>query len=82
MTKYDLLQHLADREETTAGEIAKAFRLTYSAAAMALLRLSRQGLVRRYLEPDAGLYYCELSERGRARLSFLRARSTSEETRA
>jgi len=82
MTKYDLLQHLADREETTAGEIANAFRLTYSAAAMALLRLSRQGLVRRYLDPDAGLYYCELSERGHARLSFLRARNRAEGTRS
>jgi DNA-binding MarR family transcriptional regulator len=45
MTKHDLLEHLAEGVSADATEIADRFGLTYAAAAMALLRLARQGLV-------------------------------------
>jgi DNA-binding MarR family transcriptional regulator len=72
MTKHALLEHLADVESARAPEIANRFGLTYAAAAMALLRLARQGLVHRYVDADDGLYFYELSERGHARLAFFR----------
>lgn len=53
-------------------DIANSFGITYAAAAMALLRLARQGLVHRYLDADDRLYFYELSERGHARLAFFR----------
>jgi len=55
-----------------ATEIADRFGLTHAAAAMALLRLARQGLVHRYVDPDDGCYFYELSERGHARVAFFR----------
>lgn len=72
MTKHDLLEHLAEGGRADATEIAGSFGLTYAAAAMALLRLARQGLVHRYVDADDGLYFYELSERGHARLAFFR----------
>ena len=81
MTKHDLLQHLADAGQADAMNIANTFGITYPAAAMALLRLARQGLVRRYVDADDGLYYSELSERGHARLRFFQTHSESERGR-
>lgn len=72
MTKHDLLEHLAENERADAVDVADSFGLTYAAAAMALLRLARQGLVHRYVDPNDGLYFYELSERGHARLAFFR----------
>lgn len=72
MTKHALLEHLADVESARATDIADSFGLTYAAAAMALLRPARQGLVHRYVDADDGLYFYELSERGHARLAFFR----------
>jgi DNA-binding MarR family transcriptional regulator len=72
MTKHDLLEHLAEADRADAMEVANTFGLSYAAAAMALLRLARQGLVHRYVGADDGLYFYELSERGHARLAFFR----------
>jgi DNA-binding MarR family transcriptional regulator len=72
MSKHDLLEYLADVGQADAPHVATAFGLTASAAAMALLRLSRQGLVHRYVDADDGVYFYELSERGHARLAFFR----------
>ena len=72
MTKHDLLEHLAESGRADATDIADSFSITYPAAAMALLRLARQGLVHRYVDPDDGLYFYELSERGHDRLAFFR----------
>ena len=44
MTKHELLQHLADAGQAYAMDIANTFGITYPAAAMALLRLARQGV--------------------------------------
>lgn len=72
MTKHEVLDYLADVGRADAMDIADAFSLTYPAAAMALLRLARQGLVYRYVDADDGRYFYELSERGHARLAFFR----------
>ncbi len=72
MTKHDLLEHLAEEGKADGMEIADRFGLTYAAAAMALLRLARQGLVHRYVDADDGRYFYELSGRGHARLAFFR----------
>ncbi len=72
MTKHDLLEHLAAAGRTDAMNVADRFGVTYPASAMALLRLARQGLVHRYIAAEDGLYLYELSERGHARLEFLR----------
>jgi DNA-binding MarR family transcriptional regulator len=72
MTKHDLLEHLADVGSADATDVAGAFDTAYAAAAMALLRLARQGLARRYVDVDRGLYFYELTERGHARLTFFR----------
>jgi DNA-binding MarR family transcriptional regulator len=72
MTKHDLLEYLADAGRADAMDVATTCGVTYAAAAMAILRLARQGLVRRYVDADDGLYFYELSERGHARLEFFR----------
>ena len=70
MTKHALLKHLAEVGSADAIDVAGTCGITYAAAAMALLRVSRQGLVHRYLDADDGHYFYELSERGHARLEF------------
>jgi DNA-binding MarR family transcriptional regulator len=80
VTKHDLLDYLADVGGADALDVAGAFDVDYPAAAMALLRLARQGLVRRYVDSDQGLYVYELTERGHARLAFFRNASHQEET--
>ena len=72
MTKHDLLEHLADGGQADATSVATTFGIGYAAAAMALLRLTRQNLAHRYLDPDDRLYFYELTERGHARLAFFR----------
>ncbi len=70
MTKPELLSFLARRGETDAHEVAWAFDLPYAAAAMALLRLTRQGLVLRDIEPEDTVYVYALSDRGAERLAY------------
>jgi DNA-binding MarR family transcriptional regulator len=73
MTKQDLLEHLVEAGSADAMEVASAFGISYPAAAMALLRLVRQGLVDRYVDPDDGLYFYQVSGRGHDRLAFFRS---------
>ncbi len=73
MTKYELLEYLADTGQANAQEVARAFGLPYAAAAMALLRLTRQGLVLRHVDPTAKIYWYSLSDRGMARLAYFEA---------
>ena len=72
MTKRELLEFLAESAEAGATEVAAAFGVPYSVAAMGLLRLVRQGLASRYIDPDRGAYWYGLSDRGQARLAYLR----------
>ena len=72
MTKRELLEHLAEVEEADAQEVAAAFGVHYPAAAMALLRLVRQGLAARSIDPHREMYWYALTDRGQARLEYLR----------
>jgi len=70
MTKHDLLAYLAEVGEAEATEIADALGVPYAASAMALLRLVRQGLVGRAIDPRRGTYSYRLTDQGHARLEF------------
>ena len=70
MTKEELLDYLASAQTATAEQAALDLGILYPAAAMAFLRLSRQGLMKRYIDPETGIYWYCLSARGCARLEF------------
>lgn len=71
MDKIDLLEFLADYDSVGLAEVAAAFDVSSPAAGMALLRLLRQGLVARYLDPQRPLYWYALTHKGQARLNHL-----------
>jgi predicted ArsR family transcriptional regulator len=73
MTKYELLQYLRTTAGVRATQVASAFGVDYPAAAMALLRLTRQGLASRALDPVAGILWYRLTDRGAERLAYLRS---------
>ncbi len=73
MTKPELLRFLAECEGASSYEVAETFGLPYPAAAMALLRASRQGLVARRLDPVSGLLWYRLTAQGAARLAYFEA---------
>ena len=70
MDKCELLEFLELHDHAEADDIARAFELTYSAAAMALMRLVRQDLAARYNDPKTQLYVYELTPKGEARLDY------------
>ena len=69
--KADVLAAVADRGEAEAVEVADILGLTYEAAAMALLRAYRSGLLARIgsLGREAFRYF--LTDKGRQRLEYL-----------
>jgi len=71
MTKLAFLKELDRFERPDARELAVGLGISYSAAAMALLRLVRQGLASRYRDPESGLYWYELTAKGEARLDYV-----------
>ena len=71
LTKHNLLSYLAGVNDADANGVASAFAVDYPAAAMALLRLVRQGLVSRRRNAERGAYRYRLSERGQSRLKYL-----------
>jgi DNA-binding MarR family transcriptional regulator len=79
MTKGELLDYLAQVATADAKDVADVFEIQYAAAAMALLRLTRQGLVRRYADEGHALYFYELTDRGHDRLEFFRQRDWHKE---
>ncbi len=86
MTKHDLLAYLAEIGEADATEIANALGVPYATGAMALVRLVRQHLASRAVDPHRRLYVYELTDHGRARLAFFeddgptRSRQTNPKT--
>jgi len=70
MTKHNLLAYLAEIGEADAAEIANALGVPYATSAMALVRLVRQHLASRTVDPHRRLYVYELTHRGHARLAF------------
>ena len=71
MIKEDLLGYLAYSGGADAVEVADSMESTYFAASMALLRLCRQSLASRHIDPDTGIYWYALTERGEERLAYL-----------
>lgn len=71
LTKYDVLAYLDEVGEAPAYDVADAFDVPYPTAAMALLRLVRQGLAARDVDPAKGIYRYALSDRGQDRLAYL-----------
>lgn len=71
MSKIDLLQLLHRVDGATVDAVSAELGVERAAASMALLRLSRQGLVRRAIEPDDGCLHYGLSDRGLDRLNYL-----------
>lgn len=76
MDKRQLLHYLAEVGHADAHEVAMTCALHYAASAMALLRLTRQGLVIRHLDSDHGVYWYTLSERGWQRLQYFQTQYT------
>ncbi|MBI2544758.1 MAG: hypothetical protein HYY64_08445 [Candidatus Rokubacteria bacterium] len=75
MTKRELLEYLAKVGQADSDEVSRAFGVRYQAAAMGLLRLARQNLASRVVDlrrGKRGKHVYRLSERGRARLVYLR----------
>ena len=70
MTKQGLLAHLSDVGMADAAEMANALGVSYATSAMALLRLVRQHLASRVVDPHRGLYTYQLTDHGYARLAF------------
>jgi len=71
LTKRDLLNYLSRASEVDAQDVVREFGVRYSLAAMALLRLVRQGLATRHRYLEQGGYRYRLSERGQSRLAYL-----------
>lgn len=74
MKKQKVLEYLSDVQDADAFELASALSVSYPTAAMALLRLLRQGLVCRYLSEEDGTYWYRLSDKGHARLAYFNRR--------
>ena len=70
MDKQELLQYLDLNECTDAKDIADVMHTSYSATAMALMRLVRQDLATRCVDPDTQLYVYEITPKGEARLYY------------
>ena len=70
MNKAILLSALDSLEQADAVDIAEILQRDYPSTAMGLLRLVRQDLASRYLNPDTQLYVYEITLKGEARLDF------------
>lgn len=79
LTKGDLLTYLVHAGEVDAQDVALEFGVGYSVAAMALLRLVRQGLASRHRSTERGAYRYRPSERGQSRLAYLQTRRENTE---
>lgn len=71
MTKVDVLELVGVHAGLSAEDLAGTLGVGRAAAAMALLRLLRQGLAWRWLEAGDALLRYALTERGAERLSYL-----------
>jgi len=68
--KADVLATVADRGEADAVEVADALELTYEAAAMALLRAYRGGLLARIGAVGLQAFRYSLTDKGTQRLEY------------
>ena len=70
MNKIELLEYLDSHEPTDADAIADLMQMSYSATAMALMRLVRQDLAARHRDPETQRYLFEITPKGEARLDY------------
>ncbi len=70
MDKMQLLEYVDTNDPVDADEVASAMQMSYSATAMALLRLVRQDLAARYRDPDTHHFVYETTPKGEARLDY------------
>ena len=70
MTKHELLAYLDETDSADAHQVAAALGIAYATAAMALLRIVRQGLADRCLDDGTPAYWYRLSARGHERLAY------------
>ncbi len=73
MPKLGVLSYIEDQGEVTSAQLADAMGWTLSGAASTLLRLYRQGYLRRRWEParfDSRQFVYWLSDKGVGRLVF------------
>jgi hypothetical protein len=55
--KLQILSYLEMNEEQDVGQVAPACQITFEAAGMVLLRLFRQGLLKRELDSDNRFFF-------------------------
>ena len=79
MNKIELLEYLDSHEHTDADEVASVMDMSYPATAMALLRLVRQDLAARRIDPDTQLHVYEITPKGEARLDFFLEREINDD---
>ncbi len=70
MDKQELLEYLELNEQANAEDVSNAMQMSYSATAMALMRLVRKDLAARYRDPDTQLYVYKITPKGEARLDY------------
>ncbi len=73
MAKGDVMHYLSQVSDASATDVGASLGLSLPAAGMALLRLTRSGLVRRTFDPQAQWYTYALTDKGDARLAFFEA---------
>ncbi len=70
MNKIELLEYLDSHDPTDADDIADVMQMSYSATAMALMRLVRQDLAARFRDSDSDLLRYQITPKGEARLDY------------
>ena len=71
MNKLELLNYLSCVPDVGVADISASLGVHRATASMALLRLSRQGLARRFRYDDTPELRYRISDRGMARLDYL-----------
>ena len=71
MRKLGILKLLAGHADLEAATVAERMGCSSEAAGMQLLRLARQGLVRREFDPDDRVFFYSLTQKGEKRLRYL-----------
>ena len=70
MRKVQVLRFLEGNKEQDVRQVAQACQITFQAAGMLLLRLFRQGLVKKELDAHDHVFFYSLTSKGLARLGF------------
>lgn len=71
--KVEILNYLDKVKDQDARQLAEALQLSCEASGMLLLRLFRQGLLQRELDPDNRMYFYSLTPKGRDRLNYFKS---------